>query len=58
MFHIRAAMRPQMMVRWDHLLNFLLYTEIQLTNNVVIVSGGQKVTQPYIYMYPFSPKLP
>ena len=36
-------------------LNFILgYSK--LTNNVVIVSGGQQSTQPYIYMYPFPPK--
>ena len=26
----------------------------QLINNVVVVAGGQRRTQPYIYLYPFS----
>ena len=29
-----------------------------LINNTVIVLGNSEGTQPYIYMYPFSPKLP
>ena len=39
-------------------LNFLFYIGVESFNNVVIFSGGQEGTEPYIYMYPFSPKLP
>ena len=39
-------------------LNFLFCTGVKLINNVVTVSGEQRrdSTQPYLYIYPFSPK--
>ena len=39
--------------------DFSFYIGVYLINNVVIVSGGQQrdSIQPYMYMYPFSPKL-
>ena len=39
------------------IFNFL-FIGVQPITNVVIVSVRQEETQPYIYMYPFSPKLP
>ena len=39
---------------------FTLYFMLEysrLTNNIVIAPGTQQRTQPYIYMYPFHPKL-
>ena len=37
--------------------NCLFYLGEEPINNVVIVSGGQQRTQPYLYTYPFSLKL-
>ena len=39
-------------------LYFLLCIGVLPINNIVIVSSKQQETQPDIYMYPFSPKLP
>ena len=33
--------------------NFSFHTGVWSVNNVVIVSGDSKGTQPFIYMYPF-----
>ena len=37
---------------------FKFYIWVEAVNNVVIVSGELQGTQPFIYMYPFSPRLP
>ena len=39
-------------------LTFYSMLGAELINNVMIVSGKQQGTQPYIYVYPFSPRLP
>ena len=48
--------REHLLLLFQKLL--LFYIGVQLTNNVVIASGHGRLTQPYIHMYLFSPKLP
>ena len=43
---------------WGFFLNFLFHVGIQPINSVAVVLGDIEGTQPYTYMYPFSPKLP